>query len=114
MKEVQQITLKLADTAPMRIKVQRDTEEVVREAERNVNKVWSTWRREFPDKSSRDILAMTAYQFAKLYFQLQHTIESQEKLLSDFEGELDRLLQLTAEKDETQDINNSKNTASVN
>jgi hypothetical protein len=45
---------------------------------------------------------------------LQHTIESQEKLLSDFEGELDRLLQLTAEKDETQDINNSKNTASVN
>jgi hypothetical protein len=99
MKEVQPITLRIADTAPLHAKVRTNTneEELAREAERNVNSLWSKWRHDFPDKSSHDVLAMAAYQFAKLYFKLQHTIDGQQKLLDDFEGELDRLLQLTAE-----------------
>jgi hypothetical protein len=83
----------------MAITIDRDTEELVREAERNVNHVWSTWRRSYSGKSSKDILAMTAYQFAKLYFSLQHSVENQENILNEFEGELDRLLQLTADNE---------------
>jgi 23S rRNA U2552 (ribose-2'-O)-methylase RlmE/FtsJ len=83
----------------MYITIDRDSEELVREVEKNVNHVWSTWRKAYAGKSSKDILAMTAYQFAKLYFSLQHSVESQEAMLKDFEGELDRLLQLTVDND---------------
>lgn len=110
MKE-QHITLKIADVAPMSINIDRDTEELVREAERAVNRVWSIWRRDFSEKTSKEVLAMTAYQYAKLYYQLQHTIENQQKLLNNFEGELDRLLQLTTESEDGDNINNSDNSA---
>jgi hypothetical protein len=46
-----------------------------------------------------------------LYYQLQHTIENQQKLLNNFEGELDRLLQLTTESNDGDNINNSENSA---
>jgi hypothetical protein len=99
----QNITLKIADVLPMSITIDREAEEVAREAERGVNSVWNAWRKSFTNKTSKEVLAMTAYQFAKLYFALQHSVENQEQILDDFEGELDRLLQLTAE---SEDINN--------
>jgi hypothetical protein len=34
-----------------------------------------------------------------LYFSLQHSVENQENILNEFEGELDRLLQLTADNE---------------
>lgn len=71
-------------------------EEVVREAERSVNKVWQTWRAQYDDKTSKEVLAMAAFQFAKLFFTLQHSVDARQKTLDGFEAELDRLLRLTA------------------
>lgn len=71
-----------------------DTEEIVRRAEYNANKVWSKWRNEFPNRSSKEILAMIAFQFAKSYYQLLEQVDRQQSLLKDFEEELDRLLQI--------------------
>lgn len=71
-----------------------ETEETVRMAERNVNKVWNKWRQDFDSKSSKEVLAMVAYQFAKRYYQLLAQINHQESLLGNFETELDRLLQI--------------------
>lgn len=71
-------------------------EEVVREAERSVNKVWQTWRAQYDDKTSKEVLAMAAFQFAKLFFTLQHSVDARQKILDGFEAELDRLLRLTA------------------
>ncbi len=75
--------------------IDRDTEELVREAEYNVNLVWQRWRAKFETKASKEILAMVAYQFAKLYYQLYRDVESQTDMLDGFEAELDRLLDLT-------------------
>lgn len=71
-------------------------EEVVREAERSVNKVWQTWRAQYDDKTSKEVLAMAAFQFAKLFFSLQHSVEARQRTIEGFEAELDRLLRLTA------------------
>ena len=76
MKKEQNITIKIADCAPISMTIARDTEELVREAERNVNQVWSRWHAEFEDSTSKEVLAMVAFQFAKLYFQLRHELEA--------------------------------------
>lgn len=99
MKDQQNITIKIADVAPISMTISRDSEQWVREAERGVNRVWQTWRSEFQDKSSKEVLAMTAYQFAKLYFQLLHNVEKRQATVDNFEKELNRLLQLTDEID---------------
>lgn len=75
--------------------INRDSEEYVREAERSVNRVWTAWRQEFDSKSSKEVLAMVAYQFAKLYYQQQHLIEGHMALIEEFEAQLDSLLELT-------------------
>ncbi len=98
MKQQQNITIKIADVAPISMTINRDTEERVREAEYNVNRVWSTWRSEFETKTSKEVLAMVAYQFAKLYYQLLHTVEERQHIIDDFESELNRLLEITTDK----------------
>lgn len=75
-----------------------ESEQVIREAEYNVNKVWSTWRREFDSKTSKEVLAMVAFQFAKLYYLQNSIVADEHKILSDFESELDRLLKLTDDR----------------
>lgn len=94
MKTYQNITIKIGDVAPISMSIAPDSEEWIREAERSVNRVWSRWRAEFENKSSKEVLAMAAFQFAKLYFQLKHNVDSNQKILSDFEHELDRLLEI--------------------
>ena len=64
MDKQQNITIKIADVAPISMTIDRSTEEWVREAERSVNQVWRTWRADFSDKTSKEVLAMVAYQFA--------------------------------------------------
>ncbi|MBO5053763.1 MAG: cell division protein ZapA [Muribaculaceae bacterium] len=95
MKEQQKISIKIADVTPISMTINPQAEEVVREAEYNVNKVWSTWRHEFENKTSKEVLAMVAFQFAKLYYQLSHTVAQRQGIVDTFEAELDRLLALT-------------------
>lgn len=71
-----------------------DTEEIVRRAEYNVNKVWNVWRKDFTDRSSKEVLAMVTFQFAKSYYQLQEQMNRQQTVLEDFESELNRLLEI--------------------
>lgn len=80
--------------APISMNIPSDTEEVVRRAEYNVNKVWNSWRNSFPDYSARQVLAMVTFQFAKRYFQLLEQVERQQTLMDSFEKELDRLLEI--------------------
>ena len=88
--------------------IDRATEERVREAEYNVNRVWQTWRSEFDTKTSKEVLAMVAYQFAKLYYQLLHNVDQSHHLIDGFEAELDRLLELTADADTDATITTEK------
>lgn len=94
MKEKQNITIKIADVAPIGMSIDPRTEEVLRIAERNVNKVWSALRGQFEGKSPKEVLAMVAFQFAKGYYQLLQNVNEQEAVLTGFEAELDRLLEI--------------------
>lgn len=97
MKTQQNITIKIADVAPISMKIASETEEVVRKAEYNVNKVWNAWRNDFRDRSAKEVLAMVTFQFAKRYYQLLDQVEKQQNLMEDFEKELDRLLEIGAQ-----------------
>lgn len=90
----QNITIKIADVAPIGLTIQPDTEEIVRNAERQVNMLWAKWRKEFEKMSSKEVLAMVAYQFANRYYKLLDTVNEREEVLSAFEAELDRLLEI--------------------
>jgi len=99
MDKQQNITIKIADVAPISMTIDRNTEEVVREAEYNVNLVWKAWRNEFDTKTSKEVLAMVAFQFAKKYLQLAHYENSRQQAFDDFEEELDKLLHLVSPSD---------------
>lgn len=99
MKTQQKITIKIADLGPISMNIAAETEELVRRAEYNVNKVWTAWRASFTDYSSKQVLAMVTFQFAKRYFQLLEQVEKQQAVLDEFEKELDRLLDIERRDD---------------
>lgn len=99
MKDNLNITIRIADVPPISMTIRRDAEERVREAERSVNRVWKTWRAEFDQKSSKEVLAMVAVQFARLYFELQHATAENRRSLEAFEAQLDDFLQLMPQTD---------------
>ncbi|MBD5171082.1 MAG: cell division protein ZapA [Bacteroidales bacterium] len=90
----QNITIRIADVEPISLTVKLEEEEMVRLAERQVNKVWSQWRSDFHTRTSKEVLAMVAYQFAHRYYELLGAVKERDKILSDFEAELDRLLNI--------------------
>ena len=90
----QKITIKIADVAPISMTVPDDAEEVVRTAEYNVNRLWIAWRNRFSDKTSKEVLAMVAYQFAKLYYETLRQGEEQQSLLENLFSELDRSIEI--------------------
>lgn len=96
MNRQQNITIKIADVAPISMTINSDTEQTVREAEYNINRLWSAWRIDFDSKTSKEVLAMVAFQFAKKYYQLAHAVEERSEVIKAFETELDRLLQIAA------------------
>lgn len=88
----QHITIQIADQPPIHLDIRRDAEEMVRKTERSINKVWTRWCADFKQKSPTEVLAMVTYQYAKLYYELVERIDKDEKMLSDFDAELSRLL----------------------
>lgn len=96
----QNITIKIADVAPISMTIAPETEEVVRLAEYNVNKVWNAWRAKFVNNTAKEVLAMVTFQFAKRYYQLVQQSDLQKDLLEGFEAELDRLLDIVNAADE--------------
>ena len=90
----QNITIRISDVEPISLTISLDDEEMVRHAERQVNKVWSQWRSDFHTRSSKEVLAMVAYQFARRYYELLGAVKERDKILQDFEAELDRLLEI--------------------
>ena len=93
MKDEQQITIRIADSKPMGLKITPGDEEAIRTAEDNVNKLYESWKKRFGDNDKNMILARIAFTFAKLY-QLQ--IEKEAALgvkVEQLEKRIDELLQ---------------------
>lgn len=86
------ITIRIADQAPMSLYINREEEEVIRAAEYNVNRLWNMWSTKYKTKSSNEVLAMVAYKFAELYFKLNATATETNAMLEGFEKGLDAIL----------------------
>ncbi|MBP5314658.1 MAG: cell division protein ZapA [Muribaculaceae bacterium] len=88
----QKITIRLAGFPPMPLMIDSKTEEVVRLAEKEVNNLYANYLQKFPSKNDGEVLAMVAFQFAKLYFTNVATETAAEQMLTDFEKRLDEIL----------------------
>ncbi len=76
----------------MPLQINRADEEIYRIAETNVNELYGRWRSRFSDKTSKEVLAMVAFQFAKLYFAAKASNESVKAMVDELDRELGRLL----------------------
>lgn len=87
------ITIKVADLAPLGMSVPFEGEEDIRLAEYYVNRAWDKWMQsKSPDQDSKDILGMVAIHFTKLYIKELKKNEKIDARLLEFEQQLDRLL----------------------
>lgn len=92
MKEKQHITIRIADEQlPMDIPPAK--EEDFRNIEKEVNYLYSSWRKEYGDRfSSRQVLAMVAFRFAQAFYELQMKTKARQAALEDADKALSRLL----------------------
>lgn len=86
------ITIRIANQAPIPLSINREDEEIIRTAEYNVNRLWNTWSTKFKNKTSMEVLAMVAFRFAELFFTQNAVVKDAEKLFTDFETQLDGIL----------------------
>ena len=93
MKDKLDITIKVADLAPLGMSVTLKGEEDIRLAEYYVNMAWKKWMQsKRADQESKDILGMVAIHFTKLYIQELRKNDDATKMLADFEKRLDEML----------------------
>lgn len=86
------ITIRIANQAPISLSINREDEEMIRTAEYNLNRLWNSWSAKFKSKSPTEVLAMVAFRFAELFFTQNALAKESEAVLSMFEGELDKIL----------------------
>ena len=83
------ILIRIADVEPIALTIPRDEEATYREAEKLVNKLWNKWINRFEgENSSQRVMAMVAFQFARLYSKSYNQNVAVNKFLTQFEQEL--------------------------
>lgn len=93
MKETIDISIKIADVKPIALTVKRQDEAFVRQVVYDVNNLYRTLDQRYgASRSSKELLAMALYHFAKGYKSLQLTASQTDEALKDFEGDLDQVL----------------------
>lgn len=91
MKELQHISIRVAGQS-FDLDIRRDQEPAIRNTERRLNKLWARWCEDFPDRHPHEVLAMVAFQYARYYYSLSSTVNSNEEALVNFEHALDDIL----------------------
>ena len=86
------ITIRIADQAPMPLYINRSDEENIRTAEYNVNRLWNAWSTKYKTKTSHEVLAMVAFRFAELFYKLNSTANATNGVLEEIERGLDDIL----------------------
>lgn len=76
----------------IRLTVDYDEQDAVREAESQVVRLFDEWRQMFPKKTVPELLAMIAYQFAMYYMALRHRQDDMMAQLKEFEKSIDMTL----------------------
>lgn len=88
-----QINVRIADLAPIPIRVNIEDEKSVHLAEENVTHLWKVWSKRYgKEKSQLETLAMVAFKFAQLYYSDQELKSETNELLKRFEDDLDSII----------------------
>ena len=83
------ILIRIADVEPIALTIPSDEEASYREAEKLVNTLWNKWFVKFDDdNSSQRVMAMVAFQFARLYSKSYNQNVAVNKFLTAFEQQL--------------------------
>ena len=84
------ILIRIADVDPIALTIARNEEENYREAEKLVNTLWRKWITKFQgEDSSQKVMAMVAFQFARLYSKSYNQNVAVNNFLTAFEKQLD-------------------------
>lgn len=87
------IWVRIADVKPLELSINPADEPLYREAEQRVNKLWNKWMTSFgSSRSPQEVMAMVAFQFARLFAQTYNDNVGVNKLLTDFEQRLDEIV----------------------
>ena len=90
MDDKKQVNVCIANCAPIPILIKEEELEIVQKAQDNVTHIWNVWRDRYSnEKSAFDVMAMVAFQYAKLYYSKEATESDLINLLSKFEKDLD-------------------------
>ncbi len=93
--EKQQLTLRIAEEKIITV-VPRKDELSLKRVEKEVNALWDRWKLMHPSRTKTQILAMMAFQYAKLYYDVAGESSRREKELKDFireyEEKMDEIL----------------------
>lgn len=92
MNDKMNITIRIANQAPIPLVINRQDEEVIRMAEYNVNRLWTSWSTKFKSKSQMEVLSMVAFRFAELFFTQGQAVKASQEVLGRFEEGLDKIL----------------------
>lgn len=65
------IKIKIANQQILLHQPLRD-QDFIRDVEANIEQLWKTWRKRFPNHTESKLLAMMVYQYASFYFQQRH------------------------------------------
>ena len=83
------ILIRIADVEPIALTIPSKEEEGYREAEKLVNTLWNKWIDKFDgDNSSQRVMAMVAFQFARLYSKSYNQNVAVNNFLATFEQKL--------------------------
>lgn len=86
------ITIRIANQAPISLSINREDEEVIRTAEYNLNRLWNSWSTKFKSKSPTEVLARVAFRIAELFITQAAVAKDTEDALNSFEARLDEIL----------------------
>lgn len=65
----------------------------VRDTEKAVASFYDSWRKKYPEKNDRELLAMLTYQFAMFYHDLQEGLERANSIAEDCLLRMDTVIQ---------------------
>lgn len=68
-------------------------QEEKRQSEAEINMLYETWRRRFPEKDDRELLAMIAFRYAERYAALTREREQAVDLADEINARLDALIE---------------------
>lgn len=87
------IEIKIAGERIM-LSVPFDSQEDVRDSEKEIQELYSIWRERFPRKSDHELLAMIAYQYASYYRDLLKIHKQAVAMADECNSEARRMLSL--------------------